>query len=265
MDDPFTFSDVSNSHSVRFKTDRHYFETCSEPGGQLILCETGEIELYGPSGEWIIPPDYMVFVPHGRMFSIRVRMPTSGLVIKFCRREVTWSHSGCWVGPVHEIAAHLTNYSLKWSEEEVRKRQKARAFFVTLGEMIPNWFQHERIMWTPYAQNSSVQKVIDFAKHNGPGISLSEVASHVGMSERNLRRHMQAELGQSWREFIRELRMNRAMELLRREQKSITETAFEVGFTSSSAFSSAFLDYVGKTPSAFLKNIKKQMAGSKRH
>lgn len=91
---------------------------------------------------------------------------------------------------------------------------------------------------------------------HGPSVSLPDVAEHVGMSERTLRRHMQSELGQSWRDFIREMRMNKAMELLRKERKSVTETAFEVGFSSSSAFSNAFLDYVGETPSAFARSMR---------
>lgn len=47
---------------------------------------------------------------------------------------------------------------------------------------------------------------------------------------------MQSELGRSWREFIREFRMNRVTEKLCKYRLSITETAFEVGFSSRSAF-----------------------------
>ncbi|MDE9451693.1 helix-turn-helix domain-containing protein [Aliiroseovarius sp. Z3] len=47
---------------------------------------------------------------------------------------------------------------------------------------------------------------------------------------------------------------SRAM-MLRRERRSITETAFEVGFSSSSAFSVAFQEYVGRTPSAYAKSF----------
>ncbi|WP_093233856.1 helix-turn-helix domain-containing protein [Sinorhizobium sp. NFACC03] len=77
-----------------------------------------------------------------------------------------------------------------------------------------------------------------------------------------MRRHLEAELGQSWREFIREQRMNRAMELLRKEGRSIKETAFEVGFSSISAFSSAFFGYVGKTPSVYAKAFSRRQRSS---
>ncbi|WP_005610941.1 helix-turn-helix transcriptional regulator [Tritonibacter mobilis] len=252
----FSVTNEMTSHTLCFGTKRFDFMTEAENGGQLVRCRTGELELFGHAGEWVIPPDHMVYIPEGRMFRLRARTPASGLVIKFCRREVAWTHDGCWVGPVREFAANMMDYGLKWGADTSSGNRQARAFFTTLGGMLPEWFKHERIMWTPYANTSALQKAIDYTRRKGPSASLSEVAEHAGMSERTLRRHMQSELGQSWREFIREMRMNRAMEMLRRERRSITETAFEVGFSSSSAFSVAFQEYVGRTPSAYARSFQ---------
>ncbi|SIS91889.1 helix-turn-helix transcriptional regulator [Phaeovulum vinaykumarii] len=229
--------------------------TEAEPGGQLVRCTEGELELFGHAGEWVIPADHMVYIPQGRMFRLRARVPSAGIVIQFGRGEVAWWRDGCWVGPVSEMAAALVDYGLKWNAEHAQRNRQAACFFVTLGEMLPDWFRHERINWIPYAETSAIQRAIDFAHAQGPSVSLPEVACHVGMSERTFRRRIQSELGQSWRDFIREFRMNRAMEMLRKERRSVTETAFEVGFSSSSAFSSAFLDYVGRTPSAYARSF----------
>lgn len=252
---PFTVTTGATSHAVAFGPCRFDYETPEETGGQLVRCSSGEIELYGHAGEWVIPADHMVYIPPWRMFRIRARVPASGVVLKFCADEVSWLHEGCWVGAVDDFAAAMIGRAPRWGTKVVAGDRKAACFFVTLGDMLPEWFRHERIMWTPYAENSSIQKVIDFARRRGPAVTLTEVADHAGMSERTLRRHMQAELGQSWREFIREMRMNRAMELLRKDGRSITDVAFEVGFSSSSAFSSAFFDYVGKTPSKYLRSF----------
>ena len=256
MGNCFEAIDCQSSHTVTFTNERVQYSTDAESAGQLVVCTAGELELTGLDGEWVIPPEHMVYIPVGRKFQIRTMMPSSGQVVKFCKKEVAWEHNGCWVGQAHELASQLINYSLKWDVEGPRNNRHSKTFFMTLGEMVPGWFAHDRILWTPYTEDSSIQKAIDYAKQNGPGVSLPEVAVHVGMSERTLRRHMQKVLGQSWREFIREMRMNKAMELLRSGRKSVTETAFDVGFSSSSAFSSAFADYVGKTPSAFARLAK---------
>lgn len=251
----FAVTEEMTSHMAQFGTGRFDYVTEAECGGQLVCCNSGELELFGHAGEWVIPPDHMVYIPDGRMFRLCARTPSSGMVAKFRCGEVAWTHDGCWVGPVRDFAASMLNYGLKWEADTAPGNRGARAFFETLGDMIPGWFRHERIMWTPYANNTTIQKVIDYAQQIGPSVSLTDAADHSGMSERTLRRHMQSELGQSWREFIREMRMNRAMEMLRKERRSITETAFEVGFSSSSAFSVAFQEYVGRTPSAYAKSF----------
>ena len=243
-----------SSHSQPFE-GRFDFESEAEPGGQLVRCLTGELELFGHAGEWVIPADHMVYIPPGRTFRLRARISSTGLVAKFCHGEVSWHHDGCWVGPVGDFAAALLQHSLRWGAQTGARDRKARSFSVPLGSMVPVWFRHARILCTPYAQNTAMHKLIDFAPRRGPSVTLPEAAQFAGMSERTLRRHMQNELGQTWRDFTRELRMNRAMELLRKERRSVTQTAFEVGFSSSSAFSSAFFQYVGKTPSHYAKSF----------
>jgi AraC-like DNA-binding protein len=244
----------TNSHALTFERVRFDYSTREEAGGQLVICTNGEIELFGHAGEWVIPERHMVYIPDGRQFRVRARMPASGCVLKFCRAEVFWQHDGCWVGPVGSFADAMIGHGLKWGAAQAG-HPRAKSYFVTIGDMLPEWFRHERMLWTPYAHTSATQRAIEFARSRGPGVTLATVARHAGMSERTLRRHMQTELGQTWRHFICELRMNRAMDMLRKERKSVTEIAFEVGFSSSSAFSSAFLSYVGKTPSAYAKSF----------
>ena len=248
------------SHARRFQGLRFDYETAAEPVGQLVGCIAGGLELFGHGGEWVIPPEHMVYIPPERMFRLRAAVASSGIVCQFSRREVAWIHDGCWVAQMQDFAAAMIGYAAKWDREAAGRGRHAGSFFVTLGEMLPAWFSNERIFWTPYAQSSAIQRAIEYAHHRGPSVTLPEAAGHVGMSERTLRRRMRVELGQSWREFIRELRMKRAMDMLRRGDRSVTETAFEVGFSSSSAFSSAFLSYAGRTPSAYARAFRTRRA-----
>ena len=250
---------VGPSHTLSFRSQRLNYQSEGEPAGQILLCTAGEINIFGHDGEWSIPSGYMVYIPAHRAFRMRARTPADGLVVKFCHGEVSWGRTGCWVAAQTLIVTQLAEYSLKWTSEVERQMRQTRAFFVALGEMVPNWFCKERVMWSPYGGSPAMQRVVDYTRLKGLNVTLPEVAAHVGMSERTLRRHMQIDLGQSWREFIREFRMNRAMELLRKDRKSVTEVAFEVGFSSSSAFSNAFADYAGTTPSTFARTARKAL------
>ncbi|HEV7247145.1 MAG TPA: AraC family transcriptional regulator [Shinella sp.] len=253
----FAVAPGTTSHLVSTAPIRFDVRSDREAGGQLVCCQSGELELSGPSGQWLIPADHMVFIPKDRPFRIWSKVPTSLVVVKFCRDEVPWQHSGCWVGRISDFTARMLEYGQRWNAETDGADHLAASFFVTLGAMLPGWFNHERIMWTPYAKSTAVQRIVDLVLERGPNFSVTEAAEHVGMSERTLRRHLQAEIGQNWREFIREIRMNRAMELLRNSRESVTSTAFTLGFASSSAFTHAFSEYVGKTPSAYAKSFER--------
>lgn len=77
--------------------------------------------------------------------------------------------------------------------------------------------------------------------------STNEVASKLQMSERTLRRRLEAERT-SLRALRDELRAERASELLGDRARSVGEVARSVGFTDSSAFARAFRRRTGAAP-----------------
>jgi transcriptional regulator GlxA family with amidase domain len=82
-------------------------------------------------------------------------------------------------------------------------------------------------------------------------LSIAAIAAEVGVTERTLARRFHEELGMPWRDCLRRLRVIRAVEALADPARQITQIAMDVGYNSSSAFNSAFLDFTGQTPSDF--------------
>jgi AraC-like DNA-binding protein len=78
---------------------------------------------------------------------------------------------------------------------------------------------------------------------------MQSVARSLGVSERSLRRHLAAE-GTSYTTVAKDAFATRAMRLLRDEQRSIQETAYEMGFTNPNSFHRAFKRCTGTTPNA---------------
>ena len=76
------------------------------------------------------------------------------------------------------------------------------------------------------------------------------------MTPRSLARRFATEMGMTWRQALRRLRMIHALELLAEGTGSITETAFAVGYTSLSAFNIAFLEFVGETPTSYRRGLR---------
>ncbi|MDX1913728.1 MAG: ATP-binding protein [Saprospiraceae bacterium] len=73
----------------------------------------------------------------------------------------------------------------------------------------------------------------------------------MGMSRSQIFRKVKALTGRSPSMFIRSVRLYRAKELLRDPKLSISEVAYEVGFSTPAYFSTAFLEEFGKNPTEF--------------
>jgi AraC-like DNA-binding protein len=81
---------------------------------------------------------------------------------------------------------------------------------------------------------------------------LAVLAREVGLSERSLFRNFQKETGLSPGQWRRQMQVVRSLELLV-EGRSVTETAFEVGYESVGAFIRAFRETVGVTPTVYAR------------
>ncbi len=90
--------------------------------------------------------------------------------------------------------------------------------------------------------------------HYKDTISRSDIAAHVGVSERHLARCFQNEVGLTPITYLNRFRVKIAKALLDENRKSITEVAMEAGFSSGGYFTRVFRDEVGISPRAYLQS-----------
>jgi signal transduction histidine kinase/DNA-binding response OmpR family regulator/predicted GH43/DUF377 family glycosyl hydrolase len=83
-----------------------------------------------------------------------------------------------------------------------------------------------------------------------------ELAREVGLSRVQLHRKLTALTSQSPGEFVRYLRLHRAMDLLTKDAATVSEIAYRVGFSDPSSFAKAFHKQFGKAPSEVSKAAK---------
>lgn len=87
-------------------------------------------------------------------------------------------------------------------------------------------------------------------------VSATEVSRAAGVSERTLRRQFRSATGLSWRSYLLQARLLRAMALLAEPGPSVLAVATDVGFESVSAFTRAFVRCCGETPSAYRRRVR---------
>ncbi|MEL7589392.1 MAG: two-component regulator propeller domain-containing protein [Prolixibacteraceae bacterium] len=91
--------------------------------------------------------------------------------------------------------------------------------------------------------------------------TVEQLAAELNMSRSSLHRKMRALTSQSATEFIRYVRLKKAIKLMKEGNYNIDEVGYAVGFNSHSYFSQSFKKQFGKTPSAYLndqKNLNKK-------
>ncbi len=109
-----------------------------------------------------------------------------------------------------------------------------------------------------YAQR--INRVIDYLRGNlDRQVKLEELAKVACFSEFHFHRIFSAVSGETLNNFTNRLRLERAARFLRYTNRSLTDIAFDCGFSSSATFSRAFRSGYDTSPSQFRKNgeIKK--------
>ena len=104
-----------------------------------------------------------------------------------------------------------------------------------------------------------VEKVVAMLSKNlATPPALEEIGRAVGCSAFHLSRTFSAATGMTIPQYLRQLRMERAAELLRSGKFNVTETALEVGYNSLSHFSHAFHETFGCCPGLYPLKIPVQ-------
>jgi TolB-like protein/AraC-like DNA-binding protein/Tfp pilus assembly protein PilF len=115
------------------------------------------------------------------------------------------------------------------------------------------------------AENTPVEK--DFLKRvttiiednlSDERFGVSELAGEIGMSRSNLLRKIKKSSGLSVSQFISQIRLQHAMELLKQQSMTVSEVSYEVGFGSTSYFIKCFREHYGYPPGEVEKRDSKQ-------
>ena len=80
---------------------------------------------------------------------------------------------------------------------------------------------------------------------------MEELGKKIGCSHFYLSRIFSAQTGQTITQHLRQLRMEKAAELLKSREYNVTEVAIEVGYSSLSHFSAAFQETFGCCPGLY--------------
>lgn len=153
------------------------------------------------------------------------------------------------------VDAYITKpFSVKFLKVKIKQlihsRRELYAHFSQNAYFMPNKIAQNKI------DQDFMQKAIDYIVDNMADnmLNVENMAEHLNMSRSNLYRKIKALTGKSIVDYIKLIRLKQAVHLIRKNNCSLTEVAYQTGFSSLSYFSKSFKEQFGKTPSEFLAN-----------
>ena len=227
--------------------DRHY----------LMYSIRGAIRLEAQNRLWTLPPSYAAWIPANCEVVLSIERPTTVCSVLFSTDFLTGAPKTSVVFTVTPLAREMIGYCKRWGVDEALDNQRAVVFFKALGELAIELANSPFEAWSPTGQTDGIRSAVNFTRENlGREIELADVIAAAGMSERSLIRHYSKEIGMSWRQSLRRMRMIRAMELLGESSRPIVQIALDVGYSSLSAFNKAFREFCGTSPSGFRASLR---------
>ncbi len=102
----------------------------------------------------------------------------------------------------------------------------------------------------PHIDHALISKLTDIILANltNENFGAGELAKEAGISYITLHRRLRAIKNQDVSEFIREIRLVRAMEMIKNNEGTLAEISYKVGFRSPNYFSKCFHEYYGYPP-----------------
>ena len=85
-----------------------------------------------------------------------------------------------------------------------------------------------------------------------PEFNIEKVSEQIGLSRVHLYRKVKGALGVSPTDFLRDYRLKRAADMLREKRYTVSEVAYQTGFTSPAYFTKCFKQAYGVTPTEYV-------------
>ncbi|TFV54578.1 AraC family transcriptional regulator [Mycobacterium sp. PS03-16] len=218
---------------------------------QIEYAVGGVVEVETASGHHLVPPQQAAWIPLGLEHQATMNPDVRTVAVMFDRALIPDGGDRARILAVSPLLREMMIYALRWPIDRPHGDPVSDAFFQTLGNLVVEALDHEAPLSLPSSEHPIVAAAMSFTKEHLQSATAEQVARAVSVSERTLRRLFADELGLSWRTYLLHARMLKAMALLAAPGQSVQETATAVGFDSLSAFTRAFTQFSGVSPSAY--------------
>lgn len=225
-------------------------ETHAHAWGQLNYASQGVMELNIAGSLFLSPPQYAVWIPpnaaHSSYNRSAIVYRSVYIAQELCNRLPVEACTLVLSPVLKAILNDCADRNIKAPQTDADRR---------LAQVVLDQLEHAPVekCYLPFAETPALTAVLSALQDQpSDNRSQAEWAAQVHITERTLARHCVKELGMPLGEWRQRLRFLRAIEALKSNQ-SIQEIAFDLGYSTASAFIAMFQRLAGTTPEQYRK------------
>ncbi len=222
---------------------------------QVEYAFEGVADVQTDSARFLLPPQQAVWIPAGvehcstltRVKAVSVFFePSMGLPVGDRVRILAAA----------PVIREMILYARRWPINRQWSDSTADTFFAALASLVTEWLDCETPLYLPTARDPLVAASMEYTWAHLDEVTIGALCDAVGTSERSLRRAFLADTGMSWRQYLQESRLLKAMALLTENGRSLLNVSSAVGYESASAFTRAFRRYTGESPREYRRRVE---------
>lgn len=235
------------SGPVRFQMDRHY----------LLYATEGSMRLEARGRRWTLPPCRAALIAAGEPVTVTILSRLRSASVLFAPEFVGPPPQELAVFDVSPLAKALIAEVAQWGDETGSLSPFAEQVFRLLAELAFRLSLAPSPCVMPMPQSPALARALTATEKQASGSPrFGEIARETGQSPRALARRFAEEIGMSWGDALRRIRVIRAVEALATTSDPVTSIAYDVGYSSLPAFNAAFRALMGQTPGEYRASFR---------
>lgn len=232
-----------------FVTDWH-----SHDLHQIEYAFEGIAEVETEDAHYLLPPQQAVWIPAGLTHRTTLKRVRS-VAVFFDPVMVEGADDRVRILAATPLIREMIVHAARWPIARPVSDQVADAFFDALALLVVDWLAYEMPLCLPTSNDPTLRAVMDYTSAHLADVTIAAACAAAGISERSLRRQFGAATGMTWRQYLLQSRLMRAMARLTEPGRTVIDVATEIGFDSVSAFTRAFVRFTSETPTAYRRRV----------
>lgn len=226
--------------------------------GQLTYVEGGITYVTVDNVTHVVPAKYFFWIPQGVPHILRLSHSTTVLHSLYFYthdddKDPFYTTLGIYAAS--DLLIEMIAYTACWHNQMIDSHTSNFEFIKALKNILPTFIHKNIQLQLPLSDHPRMTKITDYLESNFElPLTLMHISNKFNMSERTVSRLFQAELQISFLQYLKALRIVKAIEFLLKTELSVSEIANKTGYVTLGAFSNAFFEFTGTRPLEMRKN-----------